>query len=803
VISLDEAAKAWHDAGASVLPAMRGKRPTREWREFQTERATPYGTDWSLHDGFGIVTGYGGFEMLEIEGTAAHLLEPLAARLAAEGFLNRLMSYMERTPSGGIHWVYRLADETTQEGSQKLARDASGKTMIETRGRYAWTVVAPSGGSIHEEIPGGRWELMAGQPGQVPTFTEWEVERIYSVCREFNLLAPPPPEEHRERLQAAPDGSVSPGQDYEARTTWAEILEPLGWRQTPGRAAGRFWTRPGKTQGVSADITPDGNLYVFSSSAYPFEDGRSYTKFGAYALTEHSGDWRAAATALSRAGYGTRQEPVRLVSVPSGGSVPPAPGRPSQGLSGASEAISAATAAAAPPLAITLTEDGNALLVASAATGHFVYVPERRRWLTWDGNRWNPETDDGLVIDFTRDTIRGWVPPPGDEGAAKHKHRSLHMGSVDRVAKALRSSPELRVATERLDSDPYALNTPSGILNLRTGELIPPDPQGWHTRMTGVGVDFDMNAPRWMQFLAETFVGDATLIEFLQRLAGYSCIGEVTHHVLPFLHGTGQNGKSVFLEVMQGVLGDYAGTAPADLLLQTGKEDHYAMAPLAGQRFVVASEVPPTARFHEQRVKMLTGGDRIAGRFMRADFFTWKPTHHLWLAGNHQPTVNSGGDSFWRRLRMIPFVHTVPEDKRDPELARKLIEEEGPAILAWLALGAQRQVQGLAEPETVKMATAGYAQEEDAIGRFLNERVRRGGDPIQCRLNTKIVYAAYEGWCHAEGVKPMPNHVFGREMKQRGIEKKASNGSNYYVKVALLAPEDDQDEHPRQYRFDT
>jgi putative DNA primase/helicase len=196
----------------------------------------------------------------------------------------------------------------------------------------------------------------------------------------------------------------------------------------------------------------------------------------------------------------------------------------------------------------------------------------------------------------------------------------------------------------------------------------------------------------------------------------------------------------------------------------------------------------------------LTGGDRITGRFMRADYFTWSPTHHLWLAGNHQPTVRSGGDSFWRRLRLVPFIRTVPEDERDPELARKLIEREGPAILAWLAIGAQRQSAGLAEPDTVKAATAGYAEEEDVIGRFLHERTMANEHD---RVDTRVLYAAYVDWCRTAGVRSVLNDShFGREIKQRGIEKKPSNGKNYYVKLALLNPEDapdEEDRHPRQH----
>jgi len=208
----------------------------------------------------------------------------------------------------------------------------------------------------------------------------------------------------------------------------------------------------------------------------------------------------------------------------------------------------------------------------------------------------------------------------------------------------------------------------------------------------------------------------------MQKLAGYAAIGEVFHHILPFLYGAGQNGKTVLVEVICQALGEYAISAPANFLL-AGRDRHETeIARLAGPRFVVCSEINQGTKFDEAKVKLLTGGDMLTGRFMHRDFFDFRPSHTLFLMGNHQPTVGAGGDSFWRRLRLIPFGHRVPDDKRIEHLDAKLIEREGPAILAWIVRGAVAvATEGLTEPAVVISATEDYAESEDHIGQFIAE----------------------------------------------------------------------------------
>lgn len=447
----------------------------------------------------------------------------------------------------------------------------------------------------------------------------------------------------------------------------------------------------------------------------------------------------------------------------------------------------------------TLTDQGNADLLVSRHSDQLRYVPSRAAWLTWAGHRWQWCEDDGEAVQAAVETVQSIQPT--DEPLRKHKHASLSRRALEATIGIARRDARMRVTADELDADPHALNTPAGVVNLRTGTLQPADPSTLHTMSTSVGYDPDATCPRWDAFLAYTFEDDRPLADFVQRLAGYSATGEVTHHVLPFLHGSGGNGKSVFLDVMIGILGSYASSTPQGFLMAGAREDESATARLKGMRLVVTSEVNQSAKFDEAKVKLLTGGDYLTARHLYARHFTFKPTHTLWLMGNHQPRVDAGGESFWRRLRLIPFTRTVPKSDRVEGLASKLVAEEGPGILAWIVRGAMlAHTDGLAEPESVLEATSRYAEEEDALARFVTDRCHLGGGKT-VKTNTKDVRAAYEQWCREEGEKTTSPQVFGRELRTRfGIESEKSHGHRFYQSMTLVSDQAEPDKDEGWYR---
>jgi putative DNA primase/helicase len=365
-----------------------------------------------------------------------------------------------------------------------------------------------------------------------------------------------------------------------------------------------------------------------------------------------------------------------------------------------------------------------------------------------------------------------------------------------RIAKA---DPAFRVSLDMLDTKGFELNTPSGIVDLYTGDLGPHNPKSWHTKLTGAGYDKHADCPKWKAFLDTTFqkdVGDdedeqaeerkrrKELIDYMQRLLGNAVIGKVTHHVLPFFYGDGNNGKTCLLETVSLVLGDYAISAPANFLM-AGRNEHYTeIARLQGARFVVCSEINQGAKFDEAKVKLLTGGDKLTGRFMRKDFTDFTPTHTLFLVGNHQPTVSSGGNAFWRRLQLIPFEHQVEDESKIDGYHQQLFDTEGPAILAWMVRGAVDVLEnGLQTPKCVMAATGAYAQAENEVGQFVDECFSELKHNVTAFAD---VYRRYREWCRTNGTDPKTHTVFGRELAREGHKAERTTGGKRPVRDIKL-----------------
>ena len=451
----------------------------------------------------------------------------------------------------------------------------------------------------------------------------------------------------------------------------------------------------------------------------------------------------------------------------------------------------AALAPAGQPPHTTLTDDGNAQLFVHHH-GHHLRYSAARGWLEWTGTHWQLSEDDAPAITAARH-IANQLPDNKKELAA-HKARSLSLAGVTNMVALARRDSIIRITADELDHHRMLLNTPDGTINLTNGTSGPHQPHELHTKITGVGHDPTMPTPRWHRFLNATFNGDTDMIGFVQRVLGYAATGHVTHHILPFLHGTGGNGKSVLTGVLADVLGDYAITLPSSVLIAQRYSHDTELVRLAGARVAICSEVPTDGRFDEERVKSLTGGDKISARRLYHDPFEFTPSHTLLMAGNHQPAVNSGGESFWRRLRLIPFNHTVNKNERVDGLADILVTEEGPGILAWIVQGAIDATNGLNEPDSVMEATNRYADEEDGFGQFITDCLHIARDSDIVKAKTTDIRKAYSAWCRDAGRPELSAQAFARELVRRtGARPGRTKGARFYHGIALLTDDRDDD----------
>lgn len=570
-------------------------------------------------------------------------------------------------------------------------------------------------------------------------------------------------------------GQLTPNDDFEAAVDWADnqLLGGLGWKEIRrGDRGERRWLHPEATSELSATTTMPGErdrLWVFSESTV-FPAGESITKAHAYALINGL-DASGATRALRAAGYG---DPLPRTEDMLADLVGEAPAPP---VSGEVQAPKAWDINDYP-----LTDTGMAHAVWDRHSDAIRYCPERGKWLVWNIARW--EWDDrGRVRNLVAQTC-ATLNPQDPTGLRWWKYTQSTAGIA---AIARRAGDQAALSITELDRQPWVLNTPSGLVDLRTGQIEDNQPGQHCARITHVGCRNEPS-PRWTKFLDDTFGKDADVQSYVQRLIGLSASGQPGEQILPFVYGAGANGKSVFMEVVQRVLGDYASSASSRMLMRQTFHGHETeIARLAGARLVVLSELNDGERFDEAQVKLLTGGDRLSARYMRMDHFNFDPTHQLWLVGNHRPQVGVGGEAFWRRVRLIPFRRTVAAEDRVPDLARILVAEEGPAILKWIVDGAvDYATGGLREPITVTHATEEYAKSEDSVGRFYAECCRPGGGE-HVRIQVRHFREQYEQWCREEGDPPVSAKRLSMELvRLYGVGLVKSNGVRYYTNIHLM-----------------
>jgi putative DNA primase/helicase len=315
-------------------------------------------------------------------------------------------------------------------------------------------------------------------------------------------------------------------------------------------------------------------------------------------------------------------------------------------------------------------------------------------------------------------------------------------------------------------------------IDLKTGEVRSPRPEDYCTKRTAIAPATDATCSRWMGFLSRVTAGDKEFIAYLQRLVGYCLTGHTTEHAIFFLYGTGANGKSVFVNTVSGIMGDYAVTAPIETFTETRNERHETeLARLQGARLVTSTETIAGKYWNEARIKMLTGGDKVSARYMRQDYFEYMPHFKLMISGNHKPAMRSVGEAMRRRLHLIPFTVTIPPNERDPELLEKL-KEEWPGILRWATEGtALWRKDGLKPPQVVVNATAEYFDAEDDIENWIRDRCVRDSNGKQ---SSTELYHSWRDWAEQTGRAggAGSQKVFSDTLRDKGfILKRVTKGS--------------------------
>jgi len=432
--------------------------------------------------------------------------------------------------------------------------------------------------------------------------------------------------------------------------------------------------------------------------------------------------------------------------------------------------------------AVWATDDALALAFTGRYADDWRYCAQWGKWLVWTGNRWQAD-DTLLVAHLIRQVCRDASVKADSHRLAAKLAASSTVGGVERLT---RSDRRHASTSDEWDADPWLINTAGGVMDLQTGRMRPHERSDRMTkiaRATPRGL-----CPLWRTFLNDVTGGDADLAAYLQRVVGYCLTGVTSEHALFFLYGTGANGKSVFVNVITTILGDYAANAPMDTFMETRTDRHPTdLAGLRGARFVSSIETEQGRRWNESKVKAITGGDKVSARFMRQDFFEYVPQFKLVIAGNHKPSIRNVDEAMKRRLHLIPFTVTIPPGKRDGKLTEKLLKERD-GILAWAAegCGLWRQM-GLKPSKVVVDATDEYFDEEDAIGEFIDEECQRHP---QARVSVADAFQRWQEWANRRGEYIGTSRWLMQQLCNRGFERTRMTGGVKGIAALSLKPKD-------------
>lgn len=403
---------------------------------------------------------------------------------------------------------------------------------------------------------------------------------------------------------------------------------------------------------------------------------------------------------------------------------------------------------------VDLSEDGIALEFATRHQQRLRYCHTTGAWFEFTGTHWAKD-ETSRAFSWARDLCR----EVNHLGLDRLK-KAATAGAVERFARA---DQRLSVTANVWDSDPWLLGTPSGIVDLRTGEHRPAEAADYMTKLTAVAPADSAEPDLWLKFLEQATQANWELIRFLQQIAGYCLTASIREHALFYLYGPGGNGKGVFEHTIKSVMGDYALIAPMDLFTEAQGERHPTeLAMLRGARLVAAEEVEQGRAWAQARIKWLTGGDPVRARFMRQDFFEFEPTWKLLLVGNHQPILRNVDDATRRRFNIVPFTYRpVAPDKT----LEQRLRSEWPAILRWMIEGClDWQANGLMRPRLVEQATHDYFDTQDLIGQWLNDCCEFGSTFTESNAQ---LFRSWSNFAESSGIRAGKSQTLADELAKR------------------------------------
>ena len=840
-IEIKHIAEPWRAGGCSVVPIRPGgsKAPFVDWRTYMNKAATSEEVDfWFLTRyrwaGVAVICGQvsGNLEMLELEGRAADSESLNKVEIECDsrgvGDLWRGLSsngYTEWTPSGGLHFMYRINghavpgntklamrlarfDELNDEELKILANNPDRqftRCLAETRGEGGYVVVAPTGGHCHKT--GEAWRTVAGDQGTFPVL-DWEQRTLLheAVIAALDEL---PREPVREPIQATPLNAVDirdtrdlrPGDDFQVRASWEDPwFTNQGWKVSHRVGLETFWTRPGKDvrDGHSASTGYRGDrdhLYVWSTSTgLPAETPCS--KLFVYAHYYHNGDLSAAARDLRGQGYGSTSRSTSTDLVP------------------LREYVSITGIPAPKTIQVLpddsgfdLTDTGNGQRIHMNFADKFRWSTPEKRWYVWSDTHWARDEIQEIQrdatacaqaarehalrdLDLTLDAFENDEKAPQVKVARKRLSDATAGLNNRRLQDAIvrfSTVKGISVGNDAFNQQRIYLNLPNGTLNLETLQFKEHDPKDMISLMFGACYNPDATAPKFEQFMIDAFP-DVEVRDYVQRALGYSLLANPSERAFFVLHGTSGTGKSVITDVMTRIFKDYGTTAPASAFRLKRNETSVDVHRLRGRRYVATSEMPAGAKLDEELVKRITGGDQMSSRGLYEDYQDWRPECVIWIATNYLPSISSDDNAIWRRVKPVSMdtVFGTNGTELIRDYASILYSTEADGILNWILQGLTqyRAQDGLNEPDVIKEAVMSYRIASDNVASWLRDAMTEGlvMQDQDAEISMPLVRNMYEAYCSAQHSHAITGKSLANRLQSLGLDCSSSTGIYGVVK---------------------
>jgi putative DNA primase/helicase len=844
-------------AGINVVPVKEDgtKAPDLpRWTKYQKQSTTGdqiwswFGSDQKT--GIGCIYGEisGNTEMLEFEGRAVEegVLAEISELMENSGLASAweaiTTGWVDRSPSGGLHFRFRV-EGTPVKGNTKLARRVAEfeeltdeerelklrkptkifyRTLIETRGEGGFGVCAPSRGKVH---PSGKpYTRVTGGPSTIPVIDAETYEAIHDICTVADAVPKEEAPQWRGRPPAdLPEGQLRPGDDYNARGDVGELLKQHGWSFVYQRGPASYWCRPGKNKGISASYNwrESNRLYVFTSST-EFDSERAYSPFTAYAILEHGGNYKNAASDLAGRGFGTRMTSAPIPGqrdtgaydawatekvdthghvltpgqVAEGMTPPPAPPaqttrRPDPVENEHVEAVGAPGTYSSPeaPMRVARELEPTWIQGSSRTLHHW-----RDTWMRWTGTHWSEVGNSALRSKLYLKLEHAIFYAPNKKGELEPKPWNPSIKKISALVDAIAAVTHLDEKIEPNEwlgphkGGPRLISCANLMINPITKETQEHTPAYFTTSAVPYDYNPDAECPEWMAFLEKVFPGDVQSQELLQEWAGYVVSGWTHYQKGLQLIGPPRAGKGTVARILEKLIGkeNAVGTTLKTLVTNFGLQD------LIGKSLCTVGDAHMENRNSSEvvgRLLSITGEDSLpVDRKNKAPWNGKLPVRMMILA-NKAPRFNDSSGAITGRFLTLNFSQSFA-GREDRTLEGKLTQELS-GILNWA-------LEGL-----VRLEERGYFVQPESASDII-ENQREEGAPHQAFVEQKCVtgpeqwikkddlFHLWVVWCELNRLKFTGTSAsFATEMYAAvpGISKtrKRVNGKLEHVFVGVTA----------------